>query len=106
MTTLSTQISGENKSEKPRAAAVFVVKNDKGLHTRPSVEIVRCATRFRSKITLSCRKVDANAKSLLGIMMLAASRGSKVKIEAEGVDAEEAVQALLALSENKFNIKY
>lgn len=84
----------------------FVVVNEKGLHTRPSTELVRCATSFKSQVTLSYQDQHASAKSLLEILMLAASRGAKVKVEAEGEDAEAAIKSILQLARNKFNIKY
>lgn len=84
----------------------FSVKNDRGLHTRPSTELVKCASRFRSKIALIYRKLRVNAKSLLGILMLAASKGAKIKIEAEGEDAEAAISALTELAAKGFNVKY
>ena len=80
--------------------------NEKGLHTRPSTELVKCATSFKSQVTLIYQNLTVNGKSLLGILMLAATRGSKIKIEAIGEDAEAAVQGILALARNKFNIKY
>ena len=85
---------------------VFVVLNDKGLHTRPSTELVKCAGSFKSNITLCYQKNTVNAKSSLGILMLAASRGSKIWVEATGDDAEASVQGILALAKNRFNIKY
>ena len=57
---------------KQKAKAVFVVLNDKGLHTRPSTELVKCAANFNAQIHLSYRNYVVNAKSLLGILMLAA----------------------------------
>ncbi|MBA3237979.1 MAG: HPr family phosphocarrier protein [Parachlamydiaceae bacterium] len=84
----------------------FLVKNDRGLHTRPSTEIVRLATTFKSDIRLRYQKIDVNAKSLLGVLMLAAVRGAKVKIIAQGKDAIEAVNALQALANCNFNIDY
>jgi phosphocarrier protein HPr len=84
----------------------FTVVNDKGLHTRPSTELVKCATAFKSHVTLTHGGVSVNAKSLLGILMLAAARGAKVKVEAVGEDAEEAVRSILELASNKFWIKY
>jgi phosphocarrier protein len=91
---------------KNKVKAVFVVTNDKGLHTRPSTELVRCAANFSAQITLSHRNTQVSAKSLLGILMLAAERGAKISVEAEGTDAGEAVAAILKLAQNKFNIKY
>ena len=84
----------------------FTVINDKGLHTRPSTELVKCATAFKSHVTLLYGGVSVNAKSLLGILMLAAVRGAKVTVEAVGDDAEEAVRSILELASNKFWIKY
>lgn len=84
----------------------FIVLNEKGLHTRPSTELVKCAANFRSKIFLIHRDMTVNAKSLLGILMLAAARGSKITVEAEGEDAKEAIDTLMKLAQNKFYIKY
>lgn len=91
---------------KQKIKGMFVVLNDKGLHTRPSTELVKCAANFSAQIYLSYRNYVVNAKSILGILMLAAERGAKIVIEAAGDDAEEAVGAILRLAQNKFNIKY
>jgi phosphocarrier protein HPr len=84
----------------------FVIINEKGLHTRPSTELVKCAAMFKSQVTLTYQNLSVNAKSLLGILMLAAARGSRIWVEAQGEDAEEAIQTILLLARNKFNIKY
>ncbi len=84
----------------------FTVVNEKGLHTRPSTELVRCAASFRSQVKLSYQGFCVNAKSLLGILMLAATRGAKIKVEAEGEDAELAVKSILSLARKKFNVSY
>jgi len=84
----------------------FVIANDRGLHTRPSTELVKCASSFKSKVLLFYHKQSVNAKSLLGILMLAASKGARIGIEAEGEDAEEAVQSIIDLAKNNFYIKY
>ena len=89
-----------------KVKGAFIVINEKGLHTRPATELVKCSSGFKSQITFTFQATTVNAKSLLGILMLAASRGSKIRIEAEGHDAEVAVEALLALARNKFNINY
>jgi phosphocarrier protein HPr len=86
--------------------ATFTVKNDKGLHTRPSTELVKCASGFSAKVQLHYKEYSVNAKSLLGILMLAAEKGSKIQVEADGVDAEKAVHSILDLAKNKFNIHY
>lgn len=91
---------------KQKVKSSFVVKNEKGLHTRPSTELVKCASSFKAQVSLIYQNLTVNAKSLLGVLMLAASRGAKIKIEAEGEDAEEVVESILHLARNKFNIKY
>lgn len=92
--------------KKTKIRDVFVVMNDKGLHTRPATELVRCASSFKSSITLNYQDLVVNAKSLLGILMLAAAKGAKIHIEAEGEDASQAVIALLTLAKGRFNINY
>lgn len=92
--------------KKPKIKDVFTIMNDKGLHTRPATELVRCASSFKSSITLNYQDLVVNAKSLLGILMLAAARGAKIHIEAEGDDANEAILAILNLAKGKFNISY
>ncbi len=93
-------------NEKKVVKGAFVVLNDKGLHTRPSTELVRCASKFDAQIFLFFRDDMVNAKSLLGILMLAAERGSRIFVEATGSDAQEAVDALLELAERRFYMKY
>lgn len=84
----------------------FVVLNDRGLHTRPSTELVKLASTFHSEITLIHRKLRVNAKSILGILMLGASKGSKIRIEAVGQDAQKAIDGLADLAEKNFYINY
>ena len=88
------------------AKGFITVLNDKGLHTRPCTELARCACRFRSKIRLRFQRLQVNAKSLLGILMLAAAKGSQIEVEAEGEDAEEALKALDQLAKDKFYMNY
>ena len=89
-----------------KASGSFVVANDKGLHTRPSTELVKCAITFKARIKLHSQDNMADAKSLLGILALAAGKGTKLAINAEGNDAKEAVTAILSLATNKFNADY
>lgn len=84
----------------------FVVINRRGLHTRPATELVKCAASFESDINLRYKGYKVNGKSLIGILMLSAGRGSKVKVEAMGRDAREAVEAILDLAKSEFNICY
>lgn len=92
----------KNKKRK----ATFKIINSKGLHTRPSAELVKCASSFNSQINLYYRNFIVNGKSILGILMLAAGRGSKIVVEAIGDDADKAVKTILKLAKKQFNIKY
>lgn len=92
--------------KKSQATGTFTVINDRGLHTRPSTEIVKCATSFKADVRLVYQKMEVNAKSLLGILMLAAAKGAKIAITAFGEDAEEAVASLIELAQNQFNMPY
>lgn len=89
-----------------KAKGAFIVRNDRGLHTRPSTELVKCAAQFKADIKLCYQQIEVDAKSILGILMLAAAKGSKIRIVASGPDADEAVSTLIALAENNFHIHY
>ena len=78
------------------------VLNEAGIHARPSAEIVKLAARFASHITIARDDLEVNAKSIMGVMMLAAERGTILTIRAEGLDAEEAVAALERLLSGTF----
>ena len=94
------------ENESSTASGAFVVLNDRGLHTRPSTELVKLTSRFKAQLTLSCQGNKVNGKSMLGILTLAAPKGSRIRIKAEGVDAQELVDALLTLAANKFHHAY
>lgn len=79
------------------------VVNRAGIHARPSSEIVKTAAKFTSAITISHEGLDANAKSIMGVMMLAAGKGASVRVDADGADAERAVAELLALVARRFD---
>lgn len=89
-----------------RVTSILEIRNSKGLHTRPSTELVRCAGRFQAQIRLIYRGVTVNAKSLLGVLMLAAPKGARMRVEAVGEDAQKAVESLLTLAESKFKHNY
>ena len=88
------------------AKGKFKVMNDKGLHSVPSIEIVKCATSFKSQVYLIYQKQAVNAKSLLSILMLAAVKGANIVVEAKGEDAEEAVNSIIDLANHKFHLNY
>lgn len=72
----------------------IIIKNRLGLHARPAALFVQIANKFDSEISVSKGKQKVNGKSIMGIMMLAAGKGSRISIVAEGQDAEEAVREL------------
>jgi Phosphotransferase System HPr (HPr) Family len=76
--------------------------NKLGLHARASAKLTQTASGFASEVFLSRNGRRVNAKSIMGVMMLAASRGTRVSIETEGVDEERAMEALIALINDKF----
>jgi phosphocarrier protein len=78
------------------------VRNRLGLHARAAARFVHTANRFRSRVTLTGRGKTMDGKSILGILLLAASQGSVLEVGAEGVDEAEAVAALAALVESGF----
>ncbi|GIX28796.1 HPr family phosphocarrier protein [Pelomicrobium sp. G1] len=71
--------------------------NKLGLHARASAKLSQLASQYRSDVWLSRDGRRVNAKSIMGVMMLAAGKGSRIVIETEGPDEEEAMQALIAL---------
>ena len=85
-----------------RVCATAKITNKRGLHARASAKIVEASARFQSRITVAKDGQSVDGRSIMGLMMLAASFGSEVEICAEGPDAAEALKALLALAEAKF----
>ena len=84
----------------PKVDAPIV--NKLGLHARAAAKLTHLASGFQSEIWISRSGRRVNAKSIMGVMMLAAGQGSSVKLEAEGADAEQAIQALTKLIADKF----
>jgi len=84
----------------PSADAVIV--NKLGLHARASAKLTQLASAFKSEIWLSRSGRRVNAKSIMGVMMLAAGKGAAVTIEAEGDDADAALDAIRGLIAEKF----
>lgn len=76
--------------------------NKLGLHARASAKLTQTASNFKSEVFLTRNGRRINAKSIMGVMMLAAARGSTINIETEGVDEDQAMVALTALINDKF----
>ena len=79
-----------------------VIKNDLGLHARAATKLVQLAAKFPCDITLSKDGQQVNGKSIMGVLMLVASKGSTVAIRAKGDRAAEAVAAIVQLVDDKF----
>jgi len=78
------------------------IVNKLGIHARPAAEIVKTAGKFKSNITIVRDDLEVNAKSIMGVMMLAAEHGATVILRAMGDDAEAALDALCAVIANRF----
>ncbi|MGQ9508195.1 MAG: HPr family phosphocarrier protein [Thermodesulfobacteriota bacterium] len=80
----------------------FTIKNRLGLHARAAALLVKTANRFASEIIIEKDGIEVNGKSIMGILMLAAAKGTKITVKVEGKDAAEALQSLGKLIEEKF----
>ncbi|WP_374340888.1 HPr family phosphocarrier protein [Methyloversatilis sp.] len=78
------------------------ITNKLGLHARASAKLTQIASRHSCEVWLERNGRRINAKSIMGVMMLAAAKGSTILIETEGADADAAMVALVALIEDKF----
>lgn len=89
----------KNKFEK-----TVMIVNELGLHARPAAMLVKTANQFKSEIFITKMSdgETVNGKSIMGVMMLAASKGTKLILHAEGEDCEQAVDALDKVISNKF----
>jgi len=76
--------------------------NKLGLHARASAKLTQLASRFKSEVSLIRGNQRINAKSIMGVMMLAAAQGTSLNLEVEGEDETQACEALVELIENKF----
>lgn len=90
-------MSGESRLER-----TVLICNAKGLHARASAKFVQTANRFKAKITVTKDGQTVTGTSIMGLMMLAAGRGSELEVAAEGPDAADAMIAICELIANKF----
>jgi phosphocarrier protein HPr len=82
--------------------ATVTISNKLGLHARASAKLTKLAGGFKSDVHMSRNGRRVNAKSIMGVMMLAAGLGTEVEIETDGPDEQTALDALLALINDKF----
>ena len=78
------------------------ISNKLGLHARASAKLTKLAGSFKSEVFMSRNGRRVNAKSIMGVMMLAAGLGSEVEIETTGPDEQQAIDAIVALINDKF----
>ncbi len=78
------------------------IVNRLGLHARPAAQLVQKASKYESEIKLKRFNLEVNAKSIMGVMMLAAEMGSKITIIAEGPDEKDAAEAIVQVIQSKF----
>jgi phosphocarrier protein len=84
------------------ARGTFEVRNKLGLHARAATKLVQLASRFPCDIVISRAGQAANAKSVMGVLLLCGSKGTKLDIEARGAEAEKAVSEIGELISNRF----
>jgi phosphocarrier protein HPr len=80
----------------------FTIRNKLGLHARAAALLVKTANHFAADVMVEKDGIEVNGKSIMGILMLAASKGTKITLKAEGKDAAQALQTLGQLIENRF----
>ncbi len=78
------------------------VVNKLGIHARPAAQIVKAASLFDSSLTLTVEEDSVNAKSIMGVMTLAACKGSIIEVTADGDDENEALQSIIEIIRNGF----
>lgn len=81
----------------------LTVSNRLGLHARATAKLVQVLSAFRSNATLTAKGREVNAKSIMGVMLLAAGQGTHVKLRIEGEDETNAADAVIALFERRFD---
>ena len=90
----ASKLKRSNNAKAAVVAKKLYVRTRQGLHARPAALFVRVANRFKSKIILRKGKRQADGKSIMGVLTLAAQRGSTIEISAKGSDRKQAIQAL------------
>lgn len=85
-----------------RAEREIVIENRNGLHARPAAMFVKISSRYKSEVWVEKDGERVNGKSIMGLMMLAAGKGSRLRVIAEGPDADKVLAELAALVDSKF----
>jgi phosphocarrier protein len=101
MPLLRRRAAAEERAQKVEKEITIV--NRLGLHARPAAMFVRISSRYRAEVWVAKESEEVNGKSIMGLMMLAAGQGSKLRIRCVGPDAGKALQELEELIKSKFN---
>ena len=87
----------------PRVTKRLEIQNKLGLHARAAALFVKTVNKFSSQVSVSNDGQTADGRSIMGILTLGATQGSKIQVEASGEDAEKALRAIEKLLDNRFN---
>ena len=93
---------GGSSREEQRFTRNLVIQNQLGMHARPCGKFVRISQRYRADIRVEKDGDEVNGKSIMGLMMLAAGQGSRLRVTAEGPDAQQAIDELEHLVQSRF----
>ena len=86
----------------PRQVRTFTIVNVLGLHARAAAQLVQAANRYRSEVLIEKDGMEVNGKSIMGVLTLAAAKGSEIIVSVEGDDSEQALGALAQIIEAGF----
>lgn len=84
------------------AEGEYEIVNALGLHARAAAQLVKVANRYKAEVTVECEGQTVNAKSIMGVLMLAAAQGMRVKVRCKGDDAAKCLEEIRTLIANKF----
>lgn len=83
-------------------AGEYEIVNALGLHARAAAQLVKVANRYKSEVWVECEGQKVNGKSIMGVLMLAAAQGMRVRVECRGEDAQGCLQEIGKLIQNRF----
>lgn len=96
-------MKNKRKNRTTHLSGSFNITNKLGLHARAAASFVNIASKYKSEITVTKDGISVNGKSIMGLLTLAAARGTTIKLTVSGPDANRAYEELKKLIENKFN---
>jgi phosphocarrier protein HPr len=88
-----------------RQEKTFLIVNTLGLHARAAAQLVQAANKYRCEVHVEKDGLEVNGKSIMGVLTLAAAKGTRITVSAEGEDADAAMEALARIIENGFGEK-